>query len=114
MDRLIGCALIYATENKGVRLFAYYIFCSFASGIPLSLSLVSSNVAGYTKKATVSAMMFIAYCAGNIIGPFLFFSDEAPRYTVSFLTCPLIICDQLRRVRSLTTFFNENRVASCR
>jgi len=68
----------------GVRLFSYYIFSSFASGLPLSLSLVSSNVAGYTKKATVSAMMFIAYCAGNIIGPFLFFSHEAPRYQASF------------------------------
>lgn len=81
--RLVGCAIIYGTENKGARLFAFYIFTSFASGIPLSLSLVSSNVAGYTKKATVSAMLFIAYCTGNIIGPFLFFAREAPRYTVS-------------------------------
>jgi MFS transporter, ACS family, allantoate permease len=28
--------------------------------------MVSSNVAGFTKKAVASAMMFIAYCAGNI------------------------------------------------
>ncbi|KAK0389114.1 hypothetical protein NLU13_2689 [Sarocladium strictum] len=87
---LAGCAIIYGTENKGARLFAFYIFTSFASGIPLSLSLVSSNVAGYTKKATVSAMLFIAYCTGNIIGPFLFFAREAPRYTSGFLA--LIIC----------------------
>jgi hypothetical protein len=47
------------------------------------MSLVSSNVAGFTKKATVSSMMFIAYCVGNIIGPFLFFEHEAPKYQVS-------------------------------
>ena len=28
-------------------------------------------------------MMFIAYSAGNIIGPFLFFPSEAPLYPVS-------------------------------
>lgn len=45
--------------------------------------MVSSNVAGFTKKAVTSAMVFIAYCAGNIIGPFLFFPSEAPGYSVS-------------------------------
>ncbi|KAJ5710611.1 hypothetical protein N7488_004767 [Penicillium malachiteum] len=80
---LIGCILVYATDNKGPRLFGLFIFVAYAAGLPLTLSMVSSNVSGYTKKATVSAMMFIAYCTGNIIGPFLFFSDEAPRYQVS-------------------------------
>jgi hypothetical protein len=80
---LIGCILVYATDNKGPRLFGLFIFVAYAAGLPLTLSMVSSNVSGYTKKATVSAMMFIAYCTGNIIGPFLFFNDEAPRYQVS-------------------------------
>jgi ACS family allantoate permease-like MFS transporter len=30
--------------------------------------LISSNVAGYTKKTTVAAMFLIGYCVGNIIG----------------------------------------------
>jgi hypothetical protein len=80
---LIGCILVYSTDNKGARLFGLFIFVAYAAGIPLTLSMVSSNVSGYTKKATVSAMMFIAYCGGNIIGPFLFFSHEAPKYQVS-------------------------------
>jgi ACS family allantoate permease-like MFS transporter len=80
---LIGCILVYATDNKGPRLLGLFIFVAYAAGIPLTLSMVSSNVSGYTKKATVSAIMFIAYCTGNIIGPFLFFSEEAPRYQVS-------------------------------
>ncbi|KAJ9150456.1 Pantothenate transporter [Pleurostoma richardsiae] len=87
---LIGCVIIYTTDNQGARLFGYFIFVAYAAGIPLTLSLVSSNVAGFTKKATVGAMMFIAYCVGNIIGPFLFFSREAPKYKSGFLS--LIVC----------------------
>lgn len=45
--------------------------------------MVASNVAGFTKKSVASAMMFMAYTAGNIIGPFLFFPSEAPDYPVS-------------------------------
>jgi ACS family allantoate permease-like MFS transporter len=36
-----------------------------------------------------SAMMFMAYTAGNIIGPFLFFPSEAPEYSVSLLNINL-------------------------
>lgn len=35
------------------------------------LSLISSNIAGYTKKTTVAAMYLIAYCVGNIIGTYM-------------------------------------------
>ncbi|KAL4897133.1 major facilitator superfamily domain-containing protein [Aspergillus ambiguus] len=87
---LIGCVLIYAVDSQGAQLFGVFIFVAFAAGIPLTMSLVSSNVAGFTKKATVSSMMFIAYCVGNIIGPFLFFEDEAPTYQSGFLS--IIIC----------------------
>ncbi|KAJ5745459.1 pantothenate transporter [Penicillium odoratum] len=89
-NSLIGCILVYATDNKGSRLFGLFIFVAYAAGMPLTLSMVSSNVSGYTKKATVSAMMFIAYCTGNIIGPFLFFADEAPKYESGFLA--IMIC----------------------
>jgi hypothetical protein len=47
--------------------------------------MVASNVAGFTKKSVASAMMFMAYTVGNIIGPFLFFASEAPEYSVSHL-----------------------------
>jgi hypothetical protein len=49
---------------------------------PLMLSLISSNVAGFTKKATVNAVFFIGYCAGNIAGPQFFVAAEAPNYQV--------------------------------
>ncbi|KAL5357698.1 major facilitator superfamily domain-containing protein [Aspergillus floccosus] len=87
---LIGCILVYAVDNQGAQLFGIFIFVAFAAGLPLSMSLVSSNVAGFTKKATVSSMMFIAYCVGNIIGPFLFFEHEAPKYQTGFLS--IMVC----------------------
>ncbi|KAB8256138.1 major facilitator superfamily domain-containing protein [Aspergillus pseudonomiae] len=87
---LVGSILVYACESTGLRLFGLYLFVAYAAGIPMTLSMVSSNVAGFTKKATVSAMMFIAYCAGNIIGPFLFFAREAPGYKSGFIA--MMVC----------------------
>jgi hypothetical protein len=39
--------------------------------------MVSSNVAGYTKKQFTGAVLFTGYCVGNIIGPQTFISSEA-------------------------------------
>lgn len=71
-------------EKKLSRLGGMFLFPAFSASLPISMSLIASNVAGYTKKATTSSIMFIGYCTGNIIGPFLFFSKEAPAYEVSF------------------------------
>ena len=42
----------------------------------MSLTMVSSNVAGYTKKQLTAAVLFTGYCIGNIIGPQTFISSE--------------------------------------
>lgn len=44
------------------------------------LSIFQSNVAGHTKKVMGNALYLICYCAGNIIGPQTFRSNEAPNY----------------------------------
>jgi len=41
-------------------------------------------VAGFTKKSTVSAMLFVAYSLGNIIGPQFFLTREAPSYGTGY------------------------------
>jgi hypothetical protein len=43
-----------------------------------------------TREANRTYQVFIAYCSGNIIGPQLFFEDEAPSYPSGFLS--MIIC----------------------
>jgi hypothetical protein len=82
---LIGMVMIYAvpSEQKWTRLGGSWITTTYVANIPLQLSLVTSNVGGFTKKSTASGMIFIAYCVGNIVGPQFFSTDEAPRYSVS-------------------------------
>ncbi|KAI0191580.1 MFS general substrate transporter [Astrocystis sublimbata] len=66
------------TENRWGRLVALWL-CSFQSvGFSMSLTMVSSNVAGYTKKQLTGAILFVGYC---IIGPQTFIETEAPLYT---------------------------------
>lgn len=48
--------------------------------IILSWTLVATNFAGHTKRTTANGVLFVFYAAGNIIGPFLFFPDQKPRY----------------------------------
>ncbi|KAF2967771.1 hypothetical protein GQX73_g5829 [Xylaria multiplex] len=67
-------------ENRGGRLAGYYLYSSGSTGFVCVLSLISSNIAGWTKKTTAAAMYLIAYCVGNIIGPQVFQSGDAPAY----------------------------------
>jgi MFS transporter, ACS family, allantoate permease len=55
-------------SHKEGRLAGYYLTQASPAPFVALLSLISSNVAGYTKKTTVAAMYLIGYCAGNIIG----------------------------------------------
>lgn len=72
-------------DNKWGRLVALW-FCSFQSvGFSMSLTMVSSNVAGYTKKQITGAFLFVGYCVGNIIGPQTFISTEAPLYKSAYI-----------------------------
>ena len=48
--------------------------------ILISLSLVASNIRGNTKKSAVSAVYFVGYSVGCIIGPQLWQKKDAPRY----------------------------------
>ncbi|KAI2642479.1 MFS general substrate transporter [Xylaria nigripes] len=68
--------------HKWQRLAAIWL-CSFQSvGFSMSLTMVSSNVAGYTKKQLTGAILFVGYC---IIGPQTFIASEAPLYTSAWI-----------------------------
>lgn len=43
----------------------------------MSLTMISSNIAGSTKKQLTAAILFTGYCVGNIIGPQTFIDSEA-------------------------------------
>ncbi len=77
-------------SNPSGRLAGYYLTQASPTGFVALLSLISSNVAGYTKKTTVGALYLIAYCAGNIIGPQTFRPKDKPRYIPAEIT--IIVC----------------------
>ncbi len=63
--------------NNGGRLAGYYMAQVSTLSFVALLSLIASNIAGYTKKTTVAALFLIAYCAGNIIGSAFFVPRDA-------------------------------------
>lgn len=61
--------LVALPESAQVgKLIGFYLTLAAPSGFVIILSLIASNIAGYTKKTTVAAMYLIGYCVGNIVG----------------------------------------------
>jgi MFS transporter, ACS family, allantoate permease len=91
---MLGWCLVgyLPASHTGGRLGGVFIFAAYASGFPLSLSIIASDVAGYTKKTVVSAVVFLAYCTGNISGPQVFFAREAPHYRTGCEVCIICLC----------------------
>ncbi|KAH8891533.1 MFS general substrate transporter [Thozetella sp. PMI_491] len=89
---VVGSALIYSRDHVslGVQLFGYFLLCTGPGAMPLAMSLVQSNTRGVTKKMTVTALLFLAYCTGNVAGPQFFLTTEAPTYNTAFRT--IMIC----------------------
>jgi MFS family permease len=92
---IVGSSLIYVRPrtSPGVQLFGYFLLSTGPGGIPLLMSLVGSNYKGVTKKMTMTALLFIAYCAGNIAGPQFFRAKDAPQYNLAFRT--ILVCYSL-------------------
>ncbi|KKA17430.1 Allantoate permease [Rasamsonia emersonii CBS 393.64] len=97
-----GSSLIYARAHvsKGVQLLGYFLLSPGPSAIPLAMSLVQANYRGVTKKMTMTALMFIAYCAGNIAGPQFFIAAEAPHYNTAFRA--ILVCYVLTAALALS------------
>lgn len=64
---VVGSALIGKRSSipHGVSLFGYFLLSTGPSALPLLLSLIQSNYRGVTKKMTMTALLFIAYCTGK-------------------------------------------------
>ncbi|KAE8168423.1 major facilitator superfamily domain-containing protein [Aspergillus tamarii] len=98
---IVGAAMArqISPDNVWARFIGYCLAGAYAVNFPLTLSMSTGNIGGFTKKTTVNAMVFIGYCAGNIIGPHLFFPDEEPSYPSGFLA--MLICFVISLVLSL-------------
>ncbi|KAL7620743.1 hypothetical protein AAE478_009741 [Parahypoxylon ruwenzoriense] len=67
-------------NNKGVLLLGYYLVQCLGAITPMVYTWSAQNTGGDTKKKTSSAMMFMGMCTGNIIGPLLYNTNDAPLY----------------------------------
>ncbi|KAF9887266.1 hypothetical protein FE257_010394 [Aspergillus nanangensis] len=85
---LVGVLLVklLPEDRKWGRVVGFWLVRSYMPMLPLTLTLFSSNTAGFTKKSTTAAMMFIGYCVGNLVGPQFFVASEAPNYQTAYTT----------------------------
>ena len=67
-------------SNSGPLLAGYYLFAFLFGGNPIIVSWIISNYGGTTKKSVVMSLYNAGSSAGNIIGPLLFSSNDAPGY----------------------------------
>ncbi|KAK6460690.1 allantoate permease [Scheffersomyces coipomensis] len=73
------CMLAFGS-NKHIQYAGLTLYMICPIGFICLLSVISSNVAGHTKKVTVNAIFLIGYCVGNLIGPQTFLPQQAPNY----------------------------------
>ncbi|CAI7658586.1 unnamed protein product [Penicillium bialowiezense] len=88
MPNIAGTAVLMAVPiSHSTRiglLIGYWCTLSFWGTTTLLMSLLSRNVAGQTKKSVSTASLFFAWAVGNMIGPQVFQSKDAPRYFTCF------------------------------
>ena len=81
---IIGCVMLLAlprgASHKGPLLVAYYLISVYPGITPLIYSWSAANTAGETKKKVTTGALFMFQCAGNVVGPTLYTTEEAPLY----------------------------------
>lgn len=80
---VIGVTLMWKLDREAHKvgvLIGYYICGGFVASLVVALQMPASNLGGYTKRVTGTAIVFAAYCVGNIIGPHAFLAEESPLY----------------------------------
>ncbi|KAK0621016.1 major facilitator superfamily domain-containing protein [Immersiella caudata] len=80
---LSGLVILYVSPREGHTgqlLTGYYLLAFIFGGNTLIVSWILANTAGQTKKSVMMSVYNAASSAGNIIGPLLFNSNDAPAY----------------------------------
>ncbi|KAG6916243.1 hypothetical protein DXG01_007740 [Tephrocybe rancida] len=67
-------------DLRNTLLGCYYVLSFFTGLQPMLYTWSAQNTAGNTKRTCTTGIMFIAQCAGNIVGPLLYATEEKPYY----------------------------------
>ncbi|KAF7336778.1 MFS general substrate transporter [Mycena venus] len=70
-------------HNLWAKWGAFFITITGQICVGLVWSMLSTNVAGRTKKSVISIVIFVAFCFGNAVGAQVFQAKWAPRYRPS-------------------------------
>ncbi|PAV15644.1 MFS general substrate transporter [Pyrrhoderma noxium] len=96
LGSILVCVLPWS--NKAGLLAGVYITGVGTTGFVLALAWVNQTTAGHTKRITMNAIMLIAYCVGNSVGPQMWLSQYSPRNYVPwgviagcYTLCPLLM-----------------------
>ncbi|KAL2312157.1 Major facilitator superfamily transporter [Schizosaccharomyces pombe] len=91
---IVGSIMIWKIphSNPWPRVVGVWLFCTISSGNAVILSLLSSNISGYSKKVTVNATMFLFYSIGNIVSPQLFKAGQTPEYIEGIQASLVSVC----------------------
>ncbi|OAA69682.1 major facilitator superfamily transporter [Cordyceps fumosorosea ARSEF 2679] len=86
-----GLAVLYSVKRddsaRAALLVGYYLLAFLFGGNPLIVTWIVGNTAGTTKKSVVMSLYNAASSAGNIVGPILFNSADAPAYKPGLRAC---------------------------
>lgn len=98
-----SCMLAFA-PGKNTRLCGYYLMYVYPVTTICALSCFQSNTAGHTKKITTTAIFFIGYCVGNLVGPQTFIDSQAPAYSGGKVS--IVVCDAATLVIIAAIYYN--------
>ncbi|KAJ7457775.1 major facilitator superfamily domain-containing protein [Mycena latifolia] len=87
IPNIIGAILVNTLpwSNKIGLVFSLWVTGVGTTVFVIALSWMSSVTAGHTKRVTTNAIMLIAYCTGNAVGPFMWQAKYKPRNHVPWI-----------------------------
>ncbi|KAG1457016.1 hypothetical protein G6F56_006705 [Rhizopus delemar] len=82
---LIGVILLAVLPLKGIKLLGFFLSWAQNGTAVILLTIISSNVTGYTKKIFYNGMNMVFFTLGNFAGPLLMLEREAPGYKTGMI-----------------------------
>jgi hypothetical protein len=90
-------------EHRWTLVGCTWLQYTVGAPVILSWNLLSTNVAGHTKRSFANGIWFTLYAAGNVAGANIFFAREAPRYFSAL--AGLLICYGGMMVLAIFSYF---------
>ena len=92
LTNTVGVSRLIAHLATGASLTpSHRILTQMQASLPLMYSWVTANYAGHSKKTTMSAIVLISFCLGNIVGPETFRAVDAPQYIPAKITIVAVL-----------------------